>query len=44
MSEAAPRYNTVEDTIGNTPLVRLVRVAGADCDNVDIEEQTMSRP
>ncbi len=32
MSEAAPRYNTVEDTIGNTPLVRLVRVAGADND------------
>ncbi len=30
MSEAAPRYPTVEDTIGNTPLVRLVRVAGAD--------------
>ncbi|MEO7337966.1 MAG: cysteine synthase CysM [Caldimonas sp.] len=29
MSEAAPRYNTVEDVIGNTPLVRLVRLPGA---------------
>jgi cysteine synthase B len=28
----APRYNTVEDVIGNTPLVRLVRIPGADND------------
>ena len=27
---AAPRYPTVEDVIGNTPLVRLVRVPGLD--------------
>ncbi len=26
MSDAAPRYNTLEDVIGQTPLVRLVRV------------------
>ena len=30
MSEAAPRYSTVEDVIGHTPLVRLVRIPGAD--------------
>jgi len=30
MSAASPRYNTVEDVIGNTPLVRLVRVPGED--------------
>jgi len=30
MSDAGPRYPTVEDVIGNTPLVRLVRVPGAD--------------
>ncbi|HNW62030.1 MAG TPA: cysteine synthase CysM [Piscinibacter sp.] len=30
MSHAAPRYSTLEDVIGNTPLVRLVRVPGAD--------------
>jgi S-sulfo-L-cysteine synthase (O-acetyl-L-serine-dependent) len=29
MSEAAPRYSTIEDVIGNTPLVRLVRIPGA---------------
>ncbi|CAM5795304.1 cysteine synthase CysM [Rhizobacter fulvus] len=29
-SKAAPRYNTVEDVIGNTPLVRLVRIPGLD--------------
>ena len=29
MSEAAPRYNTLEDVIGQTPLVRLVRMIGA---------------
>ena len=29
MSDAAPRYNTIEDVIGQTPLVRLVRVVGA---------------
>ncbi len=28
MSDAAPRYKTIEDTIGNTPLVQLVRVPG----------------
>ena len=28
MSEAAPRYNTIQDLIGQTPLVRLVRVVG----------------
>ena len=26
----APRYNTVEDVIGNTPLVRLVRIPGVE--------------
>ena len=30
MSDAGPRYPTVEDVIGNTPLVRLVRVPGAE--------------
>ena len=30
MKEAPPRYNTLEDVIGQTPLVRLVRVVGAD--------------
>ncbi len=30
MKEAAPRYPTVEDVIGHTPLVRLVRIPGAD--------------
>ena len=30
MSSNAPRYATLEDVIGNTPLVRLVRVPGAD--------------
>jgi S-sulfo-L-cysteine synthase (O-acetyl-L-serine-dependent) len=30
MSTTTPRYGSVEDIIGNTPLVRLVRVAGAD--------------
>jgi len=29
-SKAAPKYNTVEDVIGNTPLVRLVRLPGLD--------------
>ena len=29
MSDAAPRYPTIEDTIGATPLVRLVRLPGA---------------
>ncbi len=28
MSDAAPGYNTIEDVIGQTPLVRLVRVVG----------------
>ncbi len=28
--QAAPRYPTLEDVIGNTPLVRLVRLPGAD--------------
>ena len=32
MSAATPRYNTVEDVIGNTPLVRLVRIPGVDND------------
>ena len=32
MSEDATRYPTVEDVIGNTPLVRLVRIPGADND------------
>jgi S-sulfo-L-cysteine synthase (O-acetyl-L-serine-dependent) len=30
MSTKTPRYRSVEDTIGNTPLVRLVRVPGAE--------------
>ena len=30
MSEAAPRYHTIEELIGNTPLVRLVRIPGAE--------------
>jgi cysteine synthase B len=30
MSQASPRYLTIEDAIGKTPLVRLVRVAGAE--------------
>lgn len=30
MSENPPRYPTLEDVIGNTPLVRLVRVPGED--------------
>ena len=30
MSPNAPRYSTLEDVIGNTPLVRLVRLPGAD--------------
>ena len=30
MSSNAPRYPTLEDVIGNTPLVRLVRLPGAD--------------
>src|SRR3954468_1832412 len=30
MSEAAPNYPTVEDVIGRTPLVRLVRIPGVD--------------
>ena len=30
MHDAGPRYPTVEDVIGNTPLVRLVRLPGAD--------------
>jgi cysteine synthase B len=30
MSTERPRYNTVEDVIGNTPLVRLVRIPGLD--------------
>ncbi|MES2993405.1 MAG: cysteine synthase CysM [Pseudomonadota bacterium] len=29
-SKAAPKYPTVEDVIGNTPLVRLVRIPGLD--------------
>ena len=28
--KAAPKYQTVEDVIGNTPLVRLVRIPGLD--------------
>lgn len=28
MSEAAPPYSTIEEVVGNTPLVRLVRVPG----------------
>jgi len=31
MSER-PRYPTIEDTIGRTPLVRLQRIPGADCE------------
>ena len=30
MSEKTPLYNTVEDVIGNTPLVRLVRLPGTE--------------
>ena len=30
MSDTPPRYNTIEDVIGNTPLVRLMRLPGAD--------------
>ena len=30
MSDTPPSYSTVEDVIGNTPLVRLVRIPGAD--------------
>lgn len=30
MSETTPRYPTLEDVIGNTPLVRLVRLPGVD--------------
>jgi cysteine synthase B len=30
MSESAPRYPSIEDVIGNTPLVRLVRIPGVD--------------
>jgi cysteine synthase B len=30
MSDAGPRYPTVEDVIGGTPLVRLMRVPGAE--------------
>jgi S-sulfo-L-cysteine synthase (O-acetyl-L-serine-dependent) len=30
MSVKPPKYNTVEDVIGNTPLVRLVRIPGLD--------------
>jgi len=30
MSDATPLYKTVEDVIGNTPLVRLVRLPGAE--------------
>ena len=29
MATETPRYNTIEDVIGNTPLVRLVRLPGA---------------
>ncbi|MBC8056716.1 MAG: cysteine synthase CysM [Rhizobiales bacterium] len=29
-SKAAPKYDTLEDVIGNTPLVRLVRIPGLD--------------
>ncbi len=32
MTEPAPRYPTIEDTIGATPMVRLVRVPGAGND------------
>ncbi|MGZ5206281.1 MAG: pyridoxal-phosphate dependent enzyme, partial [Caldimonas sp.] len=32
MTEPTPRYPTIEDTIGATPLVRLVRLPGADND------------
>ena len=30
MSDARPRYDTLEDVIGKTPLVRLARLPGAD--------------
>ena len=30
MSDARPRYDTLEDVIGKTPLVRLMRLPGAD--------------
>jgi cysteine synthase B len=30
MTAVTPRYNTVEDVIGNTPLVRLVRIPGLE--------------
>jgi S-sulfo-L-cysteine synthase (O-acetyl-L-serine-dependent) len=30
MSTTPPHYGSVEDIIGNTPLVRLVRVPGAE--------------
>ncbi|MEP6875204.1 MAG: cysteine synthase CysM [Burkholderiales bacterium] len=30
MSAKPPKYNTVEDVIGNTPLVRLVRIPGTE--------------
>ena len=30
MTAATPRYNTVEDVIGNTPLVRLMRIPGLE--------------
>ena len=29
-SKTAPRYKTLQDTIGDTPLVRLQRLPGAD--------------
>ena len=29
MTDSTPRYPTIEDTIGNTPLVRLMRLPGA---------------
>ena len=32
MTATAPRYHTIEELIGNTPLVRLVRIAGAGND------------
>ena len=32
MSDTFPPYKTVEDVIGNTPLVRLVRLPGTECD------------
>ena len=30
MPQPPPRYKTLEDVIGNTPLVRLQRMPGAD--------------